>query len=193
MRCERTGICSRKTTGLLAHFVARPACNSLDLLGPGKTWLTTAGSENSRIRYRCLTGESSSRYETPRCAHRDWMAGFGEDEIEAAVPSSSRRSSLYDALAGRADWQVAGDDPRWIAHIENACRTDSEHYEAAWALVSFDTISLAGAVALLEYVASVEAKDPEGLPDFTDDEDGRIRAFHYFLTINLAATLGAAS
>jgi hypothetical protein len=64
VRCERTGICSRKTTGHLAHFVARPACNSLDLLGPGKKWLTTAGSENSRIRYRCLTVESSSRYET---------------------------------------------------------------------------------------------------------------------------------
>jgi hypothetical protein len=36
VRCERTGICSRKTTGHLAHFVARHACNSLDLLGPGK-------------------------------------------------------------------------------------------------------------------------------------------------------------
>jgi hypothetical protein len=45
VRCERTGICSRKTTGLLAHFVARPACNSLDLLGPGKTWLTTPFEE----------------------------------------------------------------------------------------------------------------------------------------------------
>jgi hypothetical protein len=126
--------------------------------------------------------------ERHRRARRDWMAGFGEDEIEALVPASRRHSSLVDALQGHPDWQVAGDDPRWIAHIENACRTDTEHYEAAAELVSFDTISLAGVVALLNYVASVEATDPEGWPDFRDD-DGRIRDFHYFLTSNLAAAL----
>jgi len=130
--------------------------------------------------------------ERHRRAYREWMAGFGEDEIEAAVPSSRRHSSLVDALHGHPDWQVEGDDPRWIAHIENACRTDNEHYLAAMELVSFDTISFSGAVALLEYVASVEAKDPEGWPDFRDD-DGRIRDFHYFLTSNLAACLGAVS
>jgi hypothetical protein len=133
--------------------------------------------------------------ERHRIAYRDWMDSHGEDEIEAAVPSSRRHSSLIDALHGDTDWQVAGDDPCWIAHIETACRTASEHDEAARALVSFDTISLAGAVALLEYVSSHDAKDPEAWPDLVDDETGRVRDWHYFLTANLAAalTLGVVS
>jgi hypothetical protein len=129
--------------------------------------------------------------ERHRRAYRDWMDGMGEDEIEAAVPRERRQSSLHGGLFGGPDWQVAGDDPRWIAHIEDARRTSIEHEAAAMALVSFDAISLAGAVALLEYVASVEAKDPEAWPDF-EVEDGRIRDWHYFLTANLATALGAA-
>ena len=61
-------------------------------------------------------------------------------------------------------------------------------------LVSFDIISLAGVVALLEYVSSHDAKDPEAWPDLVDVETGRARDWHYFLTANLAAalTLGVA-
>jgi hypothetical protein len=69
------------------------------------------------------------------------------------------------------------------------CRTGIEHEAAAMALVSFDTISLAGAVALLEYVSSHDAKDPEAWPDLVDDETGRVRDWHYFLTANLASAL----
>jgi hypothetical protein len=69
------------------------------------------------------------------------------------------------------------------------CRTGIEHEAAAMALVSFDTISLAGAVALLEHVSSHDAKDPEAWLDLVDDETGRVRDWHYFLTANLASAL----
>jgi hypothetical protein len=114
---------------------------------------------------------------------------MGEDEIEALVPKARRKSSLFDALHGDTDWQVAGDDPRWIAHIETACRTGIEHEAAAMALVSFDTISVSGAVALPEHVASIEAKDCGAWPDLVDQEDGKSHSWHYFLIINLAAAL----
>lgn len=66
--------------------------------------------------------------ERHRRAYHDWMNGFGEDEIEAAVPQARRQSSLVDGLHGDPDWQVAEDDPRWIAHIETACRTGIGHW-----------------------------------------------------------------
>jgi hypothetical protein len=133
--------------------------------------------------------------ERHRIAYRDWMDSHGEDEIEALVPEPRRQSSFCGALHGDPDWQVAGDDPRWIAHVENACRAATEHDLASQALVSFDTISLAGAVALLEYVSGHDAKDPEAWPDLVDVETGRVRDWHYFLTANLAAalTLGVAA
>jgi hypothetical protein len=126
--------------------------------------------------------------ERHRRAYQDWMDNMGEDEIEDAVPSECRQSSLVGALYGDPDWQVAGEDPRWLAHIETACRTTTAREDAAIALVSFDTLSLAGVVALLEYVASVEAKDPESWPDLADD-DGSIRNWHFFLVERLAEAL----
>lgn len=123
-----------------------------------------------------------------RRAYQEWMDSHGEDEIEDAVPSERRQSTYYGAVHGDPDWRVEGDDPRWIAHIETAIRCGDEHTDASIALVSFETISLAGAVALLEYVASLEAKDPESWPDLLDD-DGKTRSWHYFLIAGLAETL----
>jgi hypothetical protein len=62
------------------------------------------------------------------------------------------------------------------------------------ALVDFDTISLSGAVTLLEYVASVEQQDAQAWPDFVDDA-GKCHDWHYFFLNNLAAalTLGVVS
>ena len=59
------------------------------------------------------------------------------------------------------------------------------------ALVSIDTISVSGAVALLEHVASIEAKDCGAWPDLVDQEDGKSHSWHYFLIVNLAAALTA--
>ena len=61
------------------------------------------------------------------------MDGMGEDEIEDLVPRERRQSNLIGAIHGDTDWQVAGDDPRWIAHIENAVRTGIEHEAATLA------------------------------------------------------------
>jgi hypothetical protein len=59
----------------------------------------------------------------------------------------------------------------------------------AIALVSNDTLSLGGAVALLDHVASVEAKDPEAWPSDLVDDDGERRTWHYFLIANLSDCL----
>jgi hypothetical protein len=127
--------------------------------------------------------------ERHRRAYRDWMDGMGEDEIEAAVPAERRQSSIVDALYGDPDWQVAGDDPRWIAHIETACRVSTENEDAAIALISFDTLSLAGAVALLAYAVSVEAKDPQAWPEDLRLIDGKRRTWHFFLIDGLSKVL----
>lgn len=127
--------------------------------------------------------------ERHRRAYQDWMDNLGEDEIEAAVPRELRKSDLVGALHGDSDWQVAGDDPRWIAHIETACRVDTENADAAIELVSFDSISLAGAVALLKYVATVEAKDPGAWPADLMTVDNVRRSWHFFLIDSLSRAL----
>ena len=105
------------------------------------------------------------------------------------MPPERRQSSLVRALHGDPDWQVAGDDPQWIAHIETACRTCAEDEAAAIALVSSEILSLAGAVALLEYAASAEAKDPECWPRHLVDDNDKRRTWHFFLMEHVAAKL----
>ena len=144
-----------------------------------------------------VSAEASERVPDPilaaidrhRRAYRDWMDNCGEDEIEAIVQPERRQSSLVAALHGNPDWQVAGDDPRWIAHIETACRTGAEDEAAALALVSSEILSLAGAVALLEYAASVEARGPEAWPLDLVDDNGKRRTWHFFLMEHAAAKL----
>lgn len=127
--------------------------------------------------------------ERHRRAYQDWVDNLGTDEIEAAVPRERRQSNLVGALYDDPDWRVAGDDPRWIAHIETAVRTSREMDAASIALVSNDSLSLGGAVALLDYVAEFEAKDHEGWPANLVDGDGELQTFHYFLIENLAYCL----
>jgi len=105
------------------------------------------------------------------------------NQLQMAAPSQYPKWATQDSPRRR------GDDPRWIAHIETACRTGIEHEAAAMALVSIDTISVSGAVALLEHVASIEAKDCGAWPDLVDQEDGKSHSWHYFLIANLAAAL----
>lgn len=124
--------------------------------------------------------------ERHRRAYRDWMDSYGEDELEDLIPEARMQSSLCKALYRDPDWKIEGDDPRWIAHIENACRTSAEHDEASIALVSFDTITVAGAAALLDYVKDHDAKDWESWPELEDPETGRLHSWHYFLAANLA-------
>jgi hypothetical protein len=89
-----------------------------------------------------VSAEASKRVPDPilaaierhRIAYREWMDSHGEDEIEALVPEPRRQSSFCGALHGNPDWKVAGDDPRWIAHIDTACRAGAEHDEASRAL-----------------------------------------------------------
>ena len=66
--------------------------------------------------------------ERHRRAYKELNDNLGEDDIKAAVPEA--------AIFGEPDWRVEGDDPRWIAHIETACRTHAENDDSAIALVS---------------------------------------------------------
>jgi hypothetical protein len=74
--------------------------------------------------------------ERHRRAYKELNDNLGEDDIEAAVPEERRRSNIVAAIFGEPDWRVEGDDPRWIAHIETACRTHAENDDSAIALVS---------------------------------------------------------
>ena len=74
--------------------------------------------------------------ERHRRAYKELNDNLGEDDIEAAVPEERRRSNIVAAIFGEPDWRVEGDDPRWIAHIETACRTHAENDDLAIALVS---------------------------------------------------------
>jgi len=127
--------------------------------------------------------------ERHRRAYQDWFNSLGEDEIEAAVPEKRRRSCLVAALHGDPNWRVPGDDPAWISHIETACRVTEEMEDASVELVSFDNISLPGAVALLSYAASVEAKDRDVWPTDMVDDDDKSRSWHFFLMEGIAAAL----
>ena len=88
--------------------------------------------------------------ERHRRAYEEWYKSLGEDKIEAAVPAERRRSCMSGALHGQPDWQVPGDDPRWIAHVETAVRTSNEMDDAGLALVSSEGLTVAGAAALLQ-------------------------------------------
>jgi hypothetical protein len=127
-----------------------------------------------------------------RRAYQDYFDNLGEDEVEEAVPQERRASCLVDALFGQPDWQVPGDDPRWIAHIETACRTSKEQEEAALALVSSENLSVAGATALLRYAVELEAKDSMCWPNDVCDDDGdnKRRSFQFFLMKQVAEALG---
>jgi hypothetical protein len=127
--------------------------------------------------------------ERHRRAYQEWYDNLGEDEVEAAVPQERRRSDMTAALFGQPDWQVEGDDPRWLAHIEMACRTYNEQDAAALALVSADSLTVPGAVALLRYVVSVEAKDSGAWPTDLVDDDEKTRTWHFFLMEQVAAAL----
>ena len=131
--------------------------------------------------------------ERHRRAYQDYLDNVGEDEIEAAVPAEHRLSSLVGALHGRPDWQVPGDDPRWIAHVETAVRTSDELENAAIALVSSENLTLAGALALLQYAADVEAKDGDVWPCGLADDDDKQHSWHFFLMEQVAAALAVAS
>jgi hypothetical protein len=88
-----------------------------------------------------INGRAQLRRQPNRRAYQDWIDNLGEDDIEAAVPIEGRRSSIIDAIFGDPDWQVPGDDPAWIAHIETAVRTGAEHCNSTIALVSFDSLT----------------------------------------------------
>jgi hypothetical protein len=132
--------------------------------------------------------------ERHRRAYQEYMDNCGEDEIEALVPKEKRRSCMSGALHGEPDWQVAGDDPRWIAHIETVCRTSDEEEDAAIALLNSPNLSTASAAALLRHVMVQETKDCncwEWHSDLYDDNDNR-RSFYFFVMEKVADALAEA-
>lgn len=95
---------------------------------------------------------SSSRH-----AYQECMDHMGENELEGAILSERRRSTRFDARRGL----LIGKSRRRlrIAHIEVGSRTTDEHASACIAFVCWRPLPAGAAAELLEYVATVEAKD----------------------------------
>jgi hypothetical protein len=82
---------------------------------------------------------------------------------------------------------VETDDPRWIESVHESDRTSDAATDAAYALASIASTTMAGVVGLLQYAISIRPEEwPEGV---ASDEDTETRPWHTFLIEMLIAVL----
>jgi hypothetical protein len=108
-------------------------------------------------------------------------------QLEEELPPDLRQSSItqWDTVI------VETDDPRWPlveAEVEHASSVEEN---AAVELVNVEPETVAGTLALLDYVVHRE-KRGDGWPLVVDD-DGKSRSWHFFLLKNIAAALAVQS
>jgi hypothetical protein len=116
--------------------------------------------------------------------HQRAFAAYDESarhhaDLEELLPPDKREScvSKWDRTV------IETDDPRWIVAEDDLMATSSVEVDAAVALVNVKPQTIAGALALVDYVT---ARD--GWPLIIDD-DGRSRSLHFFMLKNVAALL----
>jgi hypothetical protein len=108
--------------------------------------------------------------------------------LEAELPKHLRKSNIND-------WEtkiVETDDPRWIETEKNVHHLFDAEINAAIELISVEPTTLAGAAALMRYVASLEAKG-HTWPDGLQDDDAKPTAigkdWEVYLHRNITAVL----
>jgi hypothetical protein len=108
--------------------------------------------------------------------------------LEKELPKGRRQSSVNG-------WEteiVETDDPLWIEAERNLHQAYEDETEAALALIAEPPPTIAGAIALLQYVAEVEVDGmefPDGLVE--SDEQMIGKDWSFYLHKNLAATFAA--
>jgi hypothetical protein len=103
--------------------------------------------------------------------------------LDEELPSEKTRSCI-------TVWEqtiIETDDPRWIDSVNEVHRASDAETDAACALVNIVPTTMAGVVALLQYVISIRPEEwPEGVHS---DDDTESRPWHFFLIEMLAAVL----
>lgn len=103
--------------------------------------------------------------------------------LETELPEEKRATEI----SGGEVYVAEGDDPRWIAHQHDWIRLTDEADAIAAELVSFESITRAGAVAVLNY--AVEYNRRNEWPEWVYNEDGSRETWHMALHIALAGAL----
>jgi hypothetical protein len=113
----------------------------------------------------------------------------GCEELERELPKRLRQSNI-DCYETKI---IETDDPRWIALQREIMRLMNAETATAMELVNVQPTTLAGAAALLRYVADLEANGqewPTGLFEDNDkDQHGIGRDWSMFLHRNIASLL----
>jgi hypothetical protein len=127
-------------------------------------------------------------------AHKAAFAAFDAawhrlSDLEEELPKDLRKSWI-DAWETKI---VETDDPRWIEAEKASNQLADAETEAAIELINVEPVTLAGAAALMKYVADMEAKGclwPDGLQD--DDKPSKLgKKWEVYLHRNIAAVLEA--
>jgi hypothetical protein len=105
-------------------------------------------------------------------------------ELEEELPSDKRRSHV-DRWEERI---FETDDPRWIESERAVTRLWGAVADADFALIDIHPTTMAGLMALLNYVISADSDGEMWHVDLEAD-DGRTRSWHYFLIENVTAVL----
>jgi hypothetical protein len=110
--------------------------------------------------------------------------------LEAELPQGLRKSDI-------SVWEeaiVETDDPRWIENAKNVAALFEADEEAAMGLINTEPSTLAGAAALMRYVAALEAKGhswPSGLYEDDADTSKLGKDWEVYLHRNIAQLLSA--
>jgi hypothetical protein len=79
------------------------------------------------------------------------------------------------------------DDPRWILAEAEVAHASSVEADAAIELINVKPVTIAGVLALVDYVTHREQRG-DGWPLVVDDDDNP-RSWHFFPLKNIAAAL----
>jgi hypothetical protein len=124
-------------------------------------------------------------------AHKRAYARFDDSvhhhsKLEDELPSDLRESFItkWDNVI------VETDDPRWILAEAEVAHASSVEADAAIELINVKPVTIAGVLALVDYVTHREQRGG-GWPLVVDDDD-KPRSWHFFLLKNIAAALDMA-
>ena len=113
------------------------------------------------------------------------------DRLETTLPKDQRQSSFTP----EGPWIVETDDPRWIAHERAMEELNGAYDDASIALLNLEPATIADLLALVSYIADLEARGAESWPDVEDKQMRRAtwnKCFHRLIADALGRIGGAA-
>jgi len=121
-----------------------------------------------------------------KAASADISAEVSEhSRLESLLPREKRKSSVN----AFEETIVPTDDPRWIETERTVMRSFEAETDAACVLVSVRPTTIAGVLALLQYVNAADTDGETWPRDLQSDDGKKVRSWHYFLIESLAEVL----